>query len=300
MPSWVSGEKVKFKTLSTRSISISALALSFLAVISTNVYFASSDSNQISGCVNKKNGVLRVSEKCTTIERAITWNKVGPQGMQGIPGSQGIQGEQGAKGDVGPQGPKGDMGIAGPPGPIGPMGPQGPAGSNTTTTLVQNVSQKAYDGSNNLIGVVLGVSDQSLTVSIGGAPISYYTSTGTIVQNAEMVFLEPTCTGEKYHYAGTGAITFSDSAPGIASIWDNGRSSALAGSYFFGKSEGGNIDRPLTLYTQEANNGVVTCVGYTVSIGSDSYTINNKLKKFVSVGRSYATSYSTPFTYRTN
>jgi hypothetical protein len=285
---------VRIQKISTRSIAIAAFALAFLTLISTNIYFASSNSNEITGCVNKKTGLLRIATKCTSSERPISWNKVGPQG---ISGPQGLMGEAGP---IGPQGARGEIGIAGPPGPVGPVGPQGPAGNNTTTTVVQTVTQKAYDANNNLIGTVLGVSDQSLTVTINGSTISYFVSSGGIVQNTEIVYANADCTGDKYHLAGSGGTTFSDNAIGITAIWDSGRDAPLAGSYFFGKSEGASIDRPLTISTQEADNGVITCVAFSSGPGSDSYTINNKLKKFVATGKTFPTSFTTPFSYRSN
>ena len=291
---------MKIHKFSTRSIAIAALALAFLTFISTNIYFASSSSNEITGCVNKKTGLLRIATKCTTSEKPISWNKVGPQG---IPGPQGLIGESGTigpQGIPGPQGARGEMGFAGPPGPVGPAGPQGPAGNNTTTTVVQTVTQKAYDANNNLIGTVLGVSDQSLTVIINGSTISYFVSNGGIVQNTEIVYPNADCTGDKYHLAGSGGTTFSDNAIGITAIWDSGRDAPLAGSYFFGKSEGTSIDRPLTISTQEANNGVISCVSSSSGPGSDSYTINNKLKKFVPLGKTFPASFATPFSYRAN
>ena len=286
---------MKFHKFSTRSIAISALALAFLTLISTNIYFASSNSNEITGCVNKKTGLLRIAAKCSSSERPISWNKIGPQGIAGPQGEAGTVGPQGIPG---PQGAKGEMGIAGPPGPVGQTGPQGPAGNNTT--VVQTVTQKAYDANNNLIGTVLGVSDQSLTVTINGSTISYSTSSGGIFQNAEIVYLTSDCTGDRYHLAGSGGTTYSDNAIGIAAIWDNTRDTNLPGSYFFGKSEGANIERPLTVYFPEANDGLMACRASTVSVSSDSYTINNKLKKFVASGKTFPTSFATPFSYRSN
>ena len=273
---------MKIHKFSTRSIAIAALALAFLTFISTNIYFASSSSNEITGCVNKKTGLLRIATKCTTSEKPISWNKVGPQGI------------------AGPQGAKGELGIAGPPGPVGPTGPQGPAGNNTTTTVVQTVSQKAYDANNNLIGTVLGVSDQNLTITINGSTISYSTISGGIIQNTEIYYANADCTGDKYHLAGSGGTTFSDNAIGIASIWDSTRGAAHPGSFFFGKSEGASIDRPLTMSTFAADNGVISCVSFSSGPGSDSYTINNKLKRFVASGKSFPTSFATPFSYRAN
>jgi hypothetical protein len=291
---------VKIQKFSTRSIAIAALALAFLTFISTNIYFASSSSNEITGCVNKKTGLLRIATKCTTSEKPISWNKIGPQGIAGPQGLMGESGAVGPQGIPGPQGAKGEMGIAGPPGPVGPAGPQGPAGNNTTTTVVQTVSQKAYDANNNLIGTVLGVSDQSLTVTINGSTISYSTSSGGIFQNTEIVYATPDCTGDKYHLAGSGGTTYSDNAIGIYAIWDSTRGTVHPGSYFFGKSEGASIDRPLTISSQGADNGVISCVSFSSGPGSDSYTINNKLKKFVPLGKTFPTSFATPFSYRAN
>jgi hypothetical protein len=292
---------VKIQKFSTRSIAIAAFVLSSLTLISTNIYFASSSSNEITGCVNKKTGLLRIATKCTTSEKPISWNKIGPQGIAGPQGLMGESGAVGPQGIPGPQGAKGEMGIAGPPGPVGPAGPQGPAGNNTTTTVVQTVSQKAYDANNNLIGTVLGVSDQNLTVTINGSTISYSTISGGIIQNMEnYYYANADCTGDKYHLAGSGGTTFSDNAIGIASIWDSTRGTVHPGSYFFGKSEGASIDRPLTMSTFAADNGVISCVSFSSGPGSDSYTINNKLKRFVASGKSFPTSFATPFSYRAN
>ena len=123
------------RRFSTRSISISALVLSFVGLISSNIYFASSDSNEISGCVNKKTGVLRISTKCSAAERLITWNKQGLQGIQGEQGLQGIQGEQGLQGIQGAQGPKGDVGLQGLKGDTGLTGAQGTEGVSASSKL---------------------------------------------------------------------------------------------------------------------------------------------------------------------
>ena len=114
-----------FPNISTRTFAIAAFLFSFLTLISTNIYFASSNSNEITGCVNKKTGILRISSKCTSAERLITWNKIGPQGVKG---DAGIQGETGAVGEIGPQGVKGEIGPQGEIGAIGPQGAKGDTG----------------------------------------------------------------------------------------------------------------------------------------------------------------------------
>jgi len=291
---------VKFGKFSTRSIAIAAFALSFLTLISTNIYFASSNSNEITGCVNKKTGLLRVATKCSSSEKPISWNKVGPQG---IPGPQGLIGESGTigpQGIPGPQGARGEMGFAGPPGPVGPAGPQGPAGNNTTTTVVQTVTQKAYDANIYLIGTVLGVSAEMLTVTTNGSNIFYSTSNGRIFDNATSVFLSADCTGNRFHFSYNGETTFTDNTIGISAIYENTTGLPLSGSYFFGKSEGQSIDTPLSVYVLEANSGAVSCQVRNFRPGTDSYTINNKLKRFVAAGKTFPTSFATPFSYRAN
>jgi|LakMenEpi03Aug12_release.lakeMendotaPanAssembly.Ray.scaffolds.fasta_scaffold188639_1 hypothetical protein len=194
------------RKFSTRSISISALALSFMTLISTNIYFASSNSNEISGCVNKKTGVLRIAAKCTSAERLITWNKIGPQGIQGIAG------EQGAKGDVGPQGPKGDTGLTGPQGLQGLQGLQGPQGvpgsTGVTTTITQTVVQKVYDSFGNLIGNFLGSAPNATTVQIGTARVTY-SNDGYVVLTAEVYYLNSSCSGSKYLASGANGVFIS-------------------------------------------------------------------------------------------
>lgn len=285
---------MRIQKISTRSIAIAAFALAFLTLISTNIYFASSNSNEITGCVNKKTGLLRIATKCTSSERPISWNKVGPQG---ISGPQGLMGEAGP---IGPQGARGEMGFVGPPGPVGPAGPQGPAGNNTTTTVVQTVTQKAYDANNNLIGTVLGVSDLSLTVTSNGSTLFYSTFNGRMIENTTSVFLSADCSGTRFHFAGNGGTTFTDTSIGISPIYENTTGVPISTTYFFGKSEGENIDTPLTIYLQEANNGVVTCQVRNLNPGSDFYSVNNKLKKFVATGKTFPTSFTTPFSYRSN
>jgi len=107
-----------FPSISTRTFAVAAFLFSFLTLVSTNIYFASSNSNEITGCVNKKTGILRISSKCTSSERLISWNKIGPQGENGAIGAQGI------KGDIGPKGETGATGLQGIKGDTGPQGAQ--------------------------------------------------------------------------------------------------------------------------------------------------------------------------------
>jgi hypothetical protein len=116
-----------FPRISTRTFAVAAFLFSLLTLVSTNIYFASSNSNEITGCVNKKTGILRISSKCTSSERLISWNKIGPQGVKGDTGVQGeigATGLQGIKGDTGPKGETGATGLQGIKGDTGPQGAQ--------------------------------------------------------------------------------------------------------------------------------------------------------------------------------
>lgn len=205
--------------VSTRSISITALILSFLTLITTNIYLASSDSNEISGCVNKKTGVLRISSKCSSAEKMITWNKVGPQGLQGIPGVKGDTGLQGMKGDTGPQGEPGLQGVK------GDTGPQGQSGNSTVTTA----SQKVYDATGAYVGEFLSTdASGGVTVRNNGVVLSYFGPDanadgngvgGFLYINAATVYRTSDCSGPKYANV-TGTVkSFTErafvSAPGL-------------------------------------------------------------------------------------
>lgn len=105
-------------------------------------------TNTIRACVTRSTGAVRIlrgTTTCTSRERAVTWNVVGPIGPQGPAGADGATGPEGPSGPdgaVGPQGPEGPAGPQGPEGPqgtpgqdgaTGPEGPQGPAGQDGAT-----------------------------------------------------------------------------------------------------------------------------------------------------------------------
>jgi hypothetical protein len=100
-------------------------------VLLTNAAVGSQE--QISVCVNKQTGIMRMSNKCTKAERKVLLGITGPQGPKGDLGPQGIQGE---KGDQGPQGMQGTQGLDGPQGPRGLAGLRGPVGPSSTQYLL--------------------------------------------------------------------------------------------------------------------------------------------------------------------
>ena len=188
---------------STRSISITALALSFLTLISSNIYYAASEPDSITGCVNKKTGALRIVAKCTSAERSIQWGKIGPTGE---PGEKGLPGEPGPAGAIGPAGAQGLPGLNGLNGFSGSSGAPGANGAPGRQLVVR-------DAANVLVGYLIGtlaegngflnppagnyfqnavqVWDPNLELffvySFSGRPWTSY-----------MLFSQPSCTGQAY------------------------------------------------------------------------------------------------------
>ena len=95
----------------------------------------SSNSNSITGCVNKKTALLRIAEKCTSAEKKIVWGITGPAGKDGLNGKDGVDGVDGIDGIDGKAGLDGQSGINGRdgvPGIAGPRGETGKDGSQNT------------------------------------------------------------------------------------------------------------------------------------------------------------------------
>ena len=113
-------------SFSTRSIALTSLVISGLALSLLGVGGAFGGSSQISGCINKKTFVLRVVSKCSKDETKISWNVVGAKGDKGDTGATGPEGAVGAVGATGPQG------LTGPQGSTGATGPKGETGSIPT------------------------------------------------------------------------------------------------------------------------------------------------------------------------
>ena len=294
------------KRFSTRSISWAALFLSALLLVSGNLIFAASQSSQISGCVNKKTGALRVSSKCTSLERPISWSIQGPQGDVGPKGDVGSQGEKGETGSTGLQGEKGDPGVkgdtgakgdpgvkgdTGAKGEKGETGAQGPAGTQVVTT--QSAVQKVYDGTGKLIGNLIGATSSDVTVQIGAARVTYNNSGGVIL-TGEIYYLDSACVGDKHTQSGfNGAILFTESTPIIASdAYDN----LGYRNFTIGISVGSVIPMPSTIYRWSAlDSGGFTCE----AIGSNWFGTGTVLYKLGAASASFPAKLTTPFEIKT-
>jgi hypothetical protein len=280
------------KKFSTRSISISALVLSFLTLISTNIYFASSNSNEIFGCVNKKTGILRISEKCSSAEKSITWNKIGPQGIQGEAGPQGLQGEAGQKGDVGPQGPKGDTGLTGPQGLKGDTGSQGPAGnSGLTTTVTQTIVQKVYDANGNLIGNFLGSAPNYTTVQLGAARVSY-ANDGYVQLTGEVYYLDAACSGSFYLSSGAnGVFTSNEVFPTIYVDGYDNPVTITANQYHVLVPTGNSIPLPAEVY-RKLGSGACQKIVSSSYFGDPGVVLKVGVNASSSIPRNFAAPFS--------
>lgn len=293
------------KRFSTRSISWVALFLAALLLVSGNLIFAASQSSQISGCVNKKTGALRVSSKCTSLERPISWSIQGPQGdvgpkgdagsqgEKGDTGSTGLQGEKGDTGSAGLQGAKGDPGVKGDTGlkgEKGDTGAQGPAGTQVVTT--QAAVQKVYDGAGKLIGNLIGATSSDVTVQIGAARVTYNNSGGVIL-TGEIYYLDSACVGNKHTQSGlNGAILFTESTPIIASdAYDN----LGYRNFTTGISVGAAVSIPSTIYRWSSDYGGFTCE----AIGSDWFGTGTVLYKVGVAAASFPAKLTTPFEIKT-
>jgi hypothetical protein len=187
-----------------------------IAITATTFAIASTSSvKTISGCVDKKTGVLRVASKCFKTETSLVWNQqgiqgeIGPQGPTGANGVDGKNGDQGPQGIEGPQGPQGLTGPAGKDGPPGASGAPGangapgatgatgPAGPNGVGTPF-----KVYDAANALVGTLLGSVSNGGQLDVwtpSGLVEGYSKYTGTAIdQGPDVVWANSTCTGTPY------------------------------------------------------------------------------------------------------
>ena len=115
-----------------------SLLISSLLLFSNSISVSSANEpTQITGCVNKKTNVLRITDKCKKREFKISWNSIGPKG------DKGDKGETGTPGEItrivgGGQGPTGPTGATGPAGPTGATGPSNAYLDFGTSTALLN------------------------------------------------------------------------------------------------------------------------------------------------------------------
>jgi hypothetical protein len=103
-------------------------------------------------CINLKNGVIRVANKCDTkTERKTILGGVGAQGPKGdkgdtgATGATGAQGPQGERGLTGATGAQGERGLTGATGAQGPQGERGLTGATGSMSGLRTQTIKEWD-----------------------------------------------------------------------------------------------------------------------------------------------------------
>jgi hypothetical protein len=170
----------------------SVLMLSVASVIGVSLSYATSASAaDISGCANKKTGILRVSKVCKPSEYSIVWSQdgVGPKGATGPTGATGATGATGPTGLTGPTGAtgatgaagatstvKGDTGATGAKGATGDTGATGTVGKYAIVALTDNAATltAAQLVNNTLFNIITMASNQVLTLDTGPNIASAY------------------------------------------------------------------------------------------------------------------------------
>jgi hypothetical protein len=162
---------------------------------------------KISACYGKIGGVVRVidvekapADKCTSLEKGISWNQagapgpagpIGPAGPKGdkgdtgpagVAGPKGDKGEPGPKGDQGDPGPKGDQGEPGPKGDEGDAGPPGPPGSGGTNG--QDAGTTFGTGQMTLTSSPTTMPGMVRIIDVPANSVVYMSSTGAAFQNS--------------------------------------------------------------------------------------------------------------------
>ncbi len=100
----------------------------------------SSAQGQLTACVAKKSGVMRmvkVGAACKKRERAVTWGITGPVGS---PGSAGLPGVSGPTGPTGERGFTGENGATGERGAQGVQGARGPSDAYVGRTNITPIA----------------------------------------------------------------------------------------------------------------------------------------------------------------
>ena len=167
---------------SIKSSAKSVIMLSVALVLgSTLSYATSASAADISGCANKKTGILRVSKVCKPSEYSIVWSQdgvgpkgaTGPAGPTGATGPIGLTGATGATGATGPAGAtstvKGDTGATGAKGATGDTGATGTVGKYAIVALTDNAATltAAQLVNNTLFNIITMGTARALTMDTG-------------------------------------------------------------------------------------------------------------------------------------
>ena len=135
------------------------LSIAFIILTIALLLAPNASADTINGCVNQKNGKLRivgVAGQCRSSETLISWEtEGGTTGPQGPQGPEGPAGSAGAAGAPGPQGSQGPRGFVGSQGPQGPQGPPGDPGAASATFELVGFTAATFNGDEGVLGFTL-------------------------------------------------------------------------------------------------------------------------------------------------
>lgn len=174
--------------MNDRTTKLSFVLLSVFVLGSLMVGVNTASAADISGCANKRTGILRVSKVCKPSEYSIVWSQdgvgpkgaTGPAGPTGATGPIGLTGATGATGATGPAGAttlaKGDTGATGAKGATGDTGATGTVGKYAIVALTDNAATltAAQLVNNTLFNIITMASDRALTLDTGPNIASAY------------------------------------------------------------------------------------------------------------------------------
>jgi len=125
------------------------------------------NSNSITGCVNKKTSLVRISEKCTSAEKKIVWGVTGTAGKDGLNGKDGIDGVDGVDGIDGKAGLDGQNGLNGRDGAPGIAGPRGETGKDGSQNTIYWAYIKLKDVQTNGSRKIIVLNSKYLNLPVG-------------------------------------------------------------------------------------------------------------------------------------
>ena len=175
--------------MNDRTTKLSFVLSSVFILGSLLVGVTTASAADISGCANKRTGILRVSKVCKPSEYSIVWSQdgvgpkgaTGPAGPTGATGPAGLTGATGATGATGPAGAtsvaKGDTGATGAKGATGDTGATGTVGKYAIVALTSNAATltAAQLVNNTLFNIITMSAANALTMDTGPNIATAYT-----------------------------------------------------------------------------------------------------------------------------
>lgn len=167
------------RRLSSRLISVPAVALAAVVLIASGMALAGSGGTVINACVSKKTRALTVAvsgKRCGKGQTPISWNAQGPAAQPGAPGQPGQQGAPGLSGQQGAQGSAGQPGAPGQSGQQGAQGNAGAPGFSASASDSKSTAVPLAASDTTLLTAQITTTAQSRIEASGGGTLMYSSS----------------------------------------------------------------------------------------------------------------------------